>query len=185
MKHLLIFSLLVPICLAHADADAKKDAPAIIAEASKILITALTEAIADSGSVGAISVCSEKAPEIAAAVGNKHNVSLRRVTEKPRRPTNAASKSELEILSAFAADMENGKPPAPRTITNHDSITFVAPIVIPGPLCLQCHGDPTDDISPETLAAIRKLYPNDKATGYKTGDLRGAWAVLFDSQQQE
>jgi hypothetical protein len=30
------------------------------------------------------------------------------------------------------------------------------------------------------LTAIRKLYPEDRATGYKTGDLRGAWAVTFD-----
>jgi len=180
MKRLLILSLLLPSGLALAETETKQDSPAIIAEASKILITALTEAIAESGTVGAISVCSEKAPEIATTVGNKHNVTLRRVTEKPRRPTNAANKAEQEILAAFAADIENGKPPAPRTITTEDGSTFVAPIVIPAPLCLQCHGDPAHDIAPETLAAIRKLYPNDQATGYKSGDLRGAWTVKAD-----
>lgn len=182
MNRILVFSLLAPVCLAHAEGESKKDGPTIVSEASKKLITALTEAIAESGAVGAISVCSEKAPEIAATVGKSHGVTIRRVTDKPRRATNAANKAELEILSAFAADLENGNPPAARTITKPDGVTFVAPIVIPSPLCLQCHGDPTKDITPETLAAIRKLYTNDKATGYKTGDLRGAWTVQFDAQ---
>ncbi len=47
------------------------------------------------------------------------------------------------------------------------------------PLCLQCHGTPNQDIAPETLAAIQKLYPGDKATGFKLGDLRGLWRVTF------
>ncbi len=43
-----------------------------------------------------------------------------------------------------------------------------------GPLCLACHG--------ETLAApvaekIGELYPADKATGFREGDIRGAFVV--------
>jgi hypothetical protein len=139
-------------------------------------ITALTEAIAKDGPAGAIGVCSEKAPEIAAEIGGKHGVVLRRLTEKPRNPKNTATDEEKALLAAFAADLENAKKPEPRTVTNPDgAVVFHAPIVIPAPLCLQCHGDPAADIAPETLAEIRKLYPGDKATGYKVGDLRGAW----------
>lgn len=174
MKRILF--LILPASLAHAE----PDPAAIITEASGKLIAALTAAIAEDGSHGAISVCSEKAPEIAGAVGKAHGVTLRRVTEKPRNPENAASEAEREILAAFALDMKNGKPPAPQTIKNPEAgTTFLAPIVIPGPLCLQCHGDPAGDIAPETLTAIRKLYREDKATGYKPGDLRGAWTVTF------
>jgi hypothetical protein len=181
MKRILPLFLLFPACLAHAEAEPKKDAPAIIAEASGKLIAALTAAIAEDGAAGAIGVCSEKAPEISEAVGKAHGVTLRRVTEKPRNPANAASEAEREILAAFALDMKNGKPPEPRTIKNPElGTTFLAPIVIPGPLCLQCHGDPASDIAPETLTALRKLYPDDKATGYKPGDLRGAWRVASD-----
>lgn len=32
---------------------------------------------------------------------------------------------------------------------------------------------------PENLAFIRSLYPQDAATGFKLGDLRGAWRVDF------
>lgn len=169
------------LLIAGAKADPAKDGPAITAEASGKLIAALTAAIAEDGPHGAIGVCSEKAPGIAEVVGKAHGVTLRRVTDKPRNPANAASEAEREILAAFALDMKNGKAPEPETIKNPEvGTTFLAPIVIPGPLCLQCHGDPAGDIAPETLTSIRKLYPEDKATGYKPGDLRGAWKVTFD-----
>lgn len=180
MKHSLPLLLILLVCQARAEERAEK-APAIIAEASGKLIAALTEAIAKDGAAGAISVCSEKAPEIADAVGGAHGVVLRRVSEKPRNPKNAADDAQKELLAAFAGDLEKKKAPTPRTVTNPDGeVTFLAPIVIPAPLCMQCHGDEAKDIAPETLTAIRKLYPDDKATGYKVGDLRGAWSVTFE-----
>lgn len=178
-----IFALiLLPVSLVRAENDPAKVGPPIIAEASGKLIAALTAAIAEDGSHGAIGVCSEKAPEIARAVGEAHGVTLRRVTEKPRNPENTANEAERKILAAFALDMKNGKAPEPRAIEKPEGSTFLSPIVIPGPLCLQCHGDPAGDIAPETAAAIRKLYPEDKATGYKPGDLRGAWKVTINPE---
>jgi len=42
--------------------------------------------------------------------------------------------------------------------------------------CLTCHG-PTESIPEDVRAALRERYPDDKATGYAVGDLRGAlWA---------
>ena len=46
-------------------------------------------------------------------------------------------------------------------------------------LCLRCHGEPGPDISAEDLALIQRLYPQDKATGFKLGQLRGAWRIDF------
>jgi len=40
--------------------------------------------------------------------------------------------------------------------------------------CLKCHGEQLD---PAVQARIKELYPDDKATGYKTGDLRGAVTI--------
>ena len=45
----------------------------------------------------------------------------------------------------------------------------------PGAVCLKCHGT---DLSPEVTAKMTELYPQDKATGYKEGDLRGAFVVV-------
>ncbi len=47
------------------------------------------------------------------------------------------------------------------------------------PACLKCHGLPGKDIDANTLALLQKKYPEDKATGYKLGDLRGAWKISF------
>lgn len=183
MKSTFTLPLALSACLSHAAPEPAKEGPAIITEATGKLIAALTEAITKDGPDGAIGVCSEKAPEIAGVVGQTHGVTLRRVTEKPRNPANAATEAELEILAAFAMEMKQEEPPTPKSVTSPEGgTTFFAPIVIPGPLCLQCHGDPEKDIAPETLAAIRKLYPEDEATGYKPGDLRGAWAVKFGPQ---
>ena len=40
-------------------------------------------------------------------------------------------------------------------------------------LCLNCHG-PRDQLKPEVRAAIDEHYPNDRAVGYKEGEIRGA-----------
>ena len=40
--------------------------------------------------------------------------------------------------------------------------------------CLTCHGS---SLQPELKAEILRLYPNDQATGFKPGELRGAFTV--------
>jgi hypothetical protein len=52
------------------------------------------------------------------------------------------------------------------------------------PACLQCHGQPGTDINEATMAQIKNLYPEDHATGYKLGDVRGLWKVTFKEMVQ-
>jgi len=178
MKTLLLLVFIILMCIVQAKPDPAAEGSEIIAEASSKLIAALTEAIANDGTANAISVCSERAPEIAKQVGKTHGVTLRRASDKPRNPKNAANDAEKVLLAAFAAGIDRNEPPQPQIVSNPDkSTTWFAPIVISNPLCLQCHGVPDRDITPATLTAIQKLYPNDKATGYKAGDLRGLWSV--------
>lgn len=177
-----LFTLLLTACgaVAGTPGGPADRAPAIIAEAFGKLSTALTKALASEGPAGALPVCATTAPAIAAGTGKAHGVTLRRATDKPRNPNNAVTDEERKALSAFAASLAKKEAPEPQLITNPDgSVSYLAPIIIPGALCLQCHGNEATDIAPETLAAIRKLYPQDKATGYKTGDLRGLWRVTF------
>ena len=37
--------------------------------------------------------------------------------------------------------------------------------------CVKCHGE---DIDPDTAALLDELYPQDKARGYRAGQVRGA-----------
>ncbi len=184
MKRILNLGLFTAAALAQAQQDVplKPDlaeaGPKIVAEAFGRLSAALGEAMAKDGAAGALAVCSEKAPAIAAEVGRRHGVTLRRAAIRARNPKNAADERERTVLAEFAATMAKKESPKARTILEPDgSSTFLAPIVLVNPLCLQCHGTPGKDIAPATLAAIRKLYPEDQATGYRMGDLRGLWSV--------
>ena len=40
--------------------------------------------------------------------------------------------------------------------------------------CLKCHGE---NLDPETAAILDELYPQDKARGYKAGQVRGAFTL--------
>lgn len=180
MKRLLLTPLLTLPVFAQTKPDPTEVGPKIIAEAFGRLSSALAEAIAKEGPAKALSVCSEKAPQIAKEVATTHGVTLRRATSKPRNPKNSVDDAETAVLEVFAAALAKKEAPKPQTIANADgSTSFLAPIVLGNPLCLQCHGTPNQDIDPETLAAIQKLYPDDKAIGFKLGDLRGLWRVTF------
>jgi len=41
--------------------------------------------------------------------------------------------------------------------------------------CLKCHGQ---NIAPEITAKLKENYPDDKATGFKLGDVRGAFSII-------
>jgi hypothetical protein len=43
-------------------------------------------------------------------------------------------------------------------------------------VCLNCHGT-EDKINSAAKAKLTELYPNDKATGYSEGQIRGALTV--------
>jgi hypothetical protein len=162
-------------CVA-AEAERLADGKRITAEAFALLSKNLAEAIAKDGVPGAIGFCSEKALPLTASV----DANLRRVSHKARNPKNKADATELEILNAYRAAMKAGKAPEPQFRKHADgSETFFAPIVLANPLCLKCHGTPGTDIDAQTLAALRRLYPQDEATGFKLGELRGLWRVDF------
>ena len=57
---------------------------------------------------------------------------------------------------------------------NNDAAFTYVKAIPTGNLCVACHGS---NIQPDLLAAIKALYPSDKATGFKVGDLRGAFVV--------
>jgi hypothetical protein len=50
-------------------------------------------------------------------------------------------------------------------------LRYVKPILVQAE-CLNCHGS-ANKIMPEVKQLISQAYPDDKAVGYKIGDLRG------------
>lgn len=184
MKRIALLLAILP-CHAEPAADPATVGPKIVAEASAKLLAELTAAIAKDGPQGAIAVCSERAPQIAAETGKAHGVVIRRASTKPRNPKNAAEATERKTLETFAAAIEAKLPPQPQVIAaENGGKVFHAPILLASPLCLQCHGNPERDITPATLEALRKAYPADQATGYTVGQLRGLWSVTFAKDEE-
>ena len=154
----------------------------IASEAMKKLSGRLASALESGGVSNALSACSVEALPLTRAVAQSNEVVLRRVTHRPRNPTNRADEVELKILEAFRRQLETAEASsvAPVAVSGPGvAATFYAPIVLNNPLCLNCHGQPGTDIRPANLAVIERLYPDDEATGFRLGDLRGMWRIDF------
>lgn len=146
--------------------------PAVLAakKLGKSLKERLTGALQAEGPVAAARVCADEAQAITAAA-NTGGVKVGRTSSKLRNPKNAPP----DWVSAWLAAQTPGQPPAPQVTTEAGVSRAVLPIVIEPP-CLTCHG-PKDALAPEIQALLAERYPDDAATGYAVGDLRGAlWA---------
>ncbi|MCW5555466.1 MAG: DUF3365 domain-containing protein [Verrucomicrobiae bacterium] len=150
----------------------------IVAETFSLLSSNLQSAIRSGGVSNALPFCSVAALPLTTRLAGKHGVAIRRLTHKPRNPVNRADGVESTILDHFRTSGVETNPPAP-VVTNLNAATlsYFAPIVLNNELCLKCHGEPGVDIAPEDLAIIQRLYPQDRATGFRLGDFRGAWRV--------
>jgi hypothetical protein len=49
---------------------------------------------------------------------------------------------------------------------------------------LNCHGVIGKNIDSTVYKTIKDFYPNDAATGYKLGDLRGMWSIKFNTEKK-
>ncbi len=160
---------------------AMREGKRIVGEAFTLLSTNLFQAIQQGGITNALSVCSVKALPLTQLVGDTNQVKLSRVSHKTRNSANQPSETELKILTDFQGQIA-GKTNPPSPVVTSDAagrLTFYAPIVLNNPLCLNCHGTPDEQIPPEVVALLEKLYPQDEATGFSMGELRGMWRVAF------
>lgn len=176
-----------PAATAPAAVPAPRErAQAAAKEFSTTLKAALSAQMAQGGTVAAIGFCHDEAPKIAAQVGATHGVRLGRVAVdgRTRNPANAASAWQAEGLAAFKAQVAAGTPPAELVrvaeagLPDGVAVRMMRGIAVE-PVCLACHGKA---LSPETATALRRHYPDDAATGFDAGDLRGAlWVEVPDA----
>ena len=143
------------------------------------LLGALQKAMAEGGAVNAVGVCNTIAPEIAAQKSAAAQMSLGRTSLKLRQPKNAPDAWELQQLENFEARKAAGENPAAIEVgeftEKEGKPVFRYMKAIPtGPLCLNCHGA---QLAPEVAAKLQALYPEDRATGFAPGDLRGAFTI--------
>ncbi len=149
----------------------------IAAEAQQQLGVKLKAALAAGGPINALDVCSVEALSLTQSVANTHGVTLRRATLRPRNPYNLADSLEAAVLERMQTQL-TATDKIDTVKVDHDGVTSTfIPIRIVEQPCMACHGSVNGTIKAETYQAITDKYPEDKATGYKPGDLRGAWVV--------
>ncbi len=124
----------------------------------------LMEAMGSQGPAAAIAVCQKEAPQIAAEVSDGHGLKIGRTGVRLRNSNNQPP--------SWARAMTESKVDTPQfvSLTNGDAAALL-PIKLQVQ-CLMCHG-PEDQIAPVVSEQLTKLYPNDNATGFQEGELRG------------
>ncbi len=169
MKKTIAIALLLASA-AQADAPAP-DGETLLAPFKRDLKAALVEGM-QLGPANAIDVCRLEAPALAAE-HSKEGVRIGRSSHRLRNPANSGP---VWVREAIAAWLEDPQDRAPRTVSlDAGREGYVEPILTQ-PLCLACHGSSLDPAVAEALAAH---YPNDEATGFEAGDLRGAAWVEY------
>jgi len=184
MKPLLALSLFAAALPAIA-----QDVASLTAETKKSVlplapkvVNAMQEAVADKGVAGAIPVCKEQAPELIKAKRQETGWDIRRVSLKPRNAERGTPDLwEARQLADFNIRAANGE--KPETLEKSEVVQidgkpvfrYVKALPV-GDICLKCHG-PADGLDASLKAKLAESYPQDQATGYSKGQIRGALTV--------
>lgn len=141
----------------------------------------LVTAVKSEGAVNAISLCQTISPDIATELSDTSGFEVSRTSLRLRNLENAPGPWELEVLRSFQDKVAGGADP--------DKLEQFAEVVTPegdrlwrymrgiqvGEVCLACHGT---EIKPDVKAELVRYYPDDKATGFRLGELRGAFSLV-------
>ena len=156
------------------------EARAAAGELGKRLKEQLVTAMEVEGPTGAARVCSQVAPVIAQQVSDETGFEVGRTSLKTRNPANAPDAWEIESMERFLTSQSNNYSlnDIDRFYPVEDEngvnwFRYAKPIVM-GEMCTACHGS---NVAPDVQAAIHEIYPEDQATGFEPGDLRGAFTV--------
>lgn len=142
---------------------------------------ALKRQLQAGGPESAIGVCKEIAPALAKQYSTDSRV-VKRVSLKPRNKSLGTPDAwEERVLHNFDQRTKSGRTSPNMEISaitqDENGKWFRYMKAIPTqPMCLQCHGQP-NDIPAGVKALLAKEYPNDKATGYSVGMIRGAVSI--------
>ncbi|REG87914.1 c-type heme family protein [Winogradskyella sediminis] len=130
------------------------------------------------GVLEALTFCNERAYPLTDSMSVVHKAMIKRVSDKPRNPSNKATSEELNYINTFKQVIANNEEPSPIVKESKDLVRVYYPITT-NTMCLQCHGKPNETLNETTLNRINKLYPKDKAIGYNVNEVRGIWSITY------
>ena len=148
-------------------------------ELSEAIRGLLMQEMETGGFEGAVAVCATKAQARTADYRRTSGNDIRRVSLRRRNPGNEPDAYERRVLESF-----DRLPAEARSGAEHwelvredgrEALRYLKPLVA-NAMCLTCHGE-KPRIPPAVLAVIAREYPDDRATGFSAGDVRGAVSV--------
>lgn len=143
------------------------------------LVTMLTGELNRGGPVAAIAVCADSA-QVRTMRHHSSGIMVRRVGTRVRNPENAPDSTESAVLAAFTDAIAANRTMPDTAFATRDAngriVTHYMRAIRVQEFCLACHG-PADSISAAVKQVIASRYPEDRATGYRLGELRGAISV--------
>ncbi len=139
----------------------------------------LSQSMQANGPIEAMDVCNIEAEGIAANISNNLGLEVGRTSLKLRNVKNASDDWENEILHYFEQQKQSGAEIKNLEIyevtKDQDGKWFRYMKAIPtSEVCLICHGE---TIAQPIQEKLHTLYPDDQATGFNIGDIRGAFTV--------
>jgi hypothetical protein len=145
------------------------------------LKTTLVRHLQQKGPGTAFTVCADSAQLLTETIAAHHKVRMRRVSLRWRNPLDEPDDHERAVLEEFARLLQAG---TLSETTEHVAVStgrdgrvfrYMRPIVIQKP-CLSCHAQ-VESLGVDVREARAQYYPDDRATGYVLGELRGAVSV--------
>ncbi|MCL6416466.1 DUF3365 domain-containing protein [Aestuariirhabdus sp. Z084] len=157
----------------------RDEARAISKEFGQQLQAVFKPAMERGGAIHAIDACNVQATPIANERAQASGWKVGRTSLRTRNSANGPDGWERAVLVQFERRKRSGENPAnleyfEMVETGSGSeVRYMKAIPTAG-VCLACHGR---QIDPDVAAHIEKLYPDDRATGFSQGDLRGAFSL--------
>jgi len=154
-------------------------ARAAAGELTATLKKLLQSELAAGGFDGAVQACAEQAQGTSRALSERLAVDMRRVSLKNRNAANVPDAFERRVLESFERLPAGARAQAEHVEVvrtgEREELRYMRPLLT-GPMCLSCHGR-TERLSAGVRAVLAERYPNDRATGFRVGDVRGAVSV--------
>jgi hypothetical protein len=155
-----------------------KSGDSIVQKTFDTLRKTLLITIDEKGLSGAIRFCNIEALPVTSMYASSE-ISVSRVTDKTRNPKNALREKDTTIWKDYKTAFAKKDSLRSQIINTDGEVHYYKPITMQ-PMCLNCHGTPGKELAAEQIRIIDSLYPADQAKGYKTGDLRGMWHIVFN-----
>lgn len=146
----------------------QETAMAAIVDLRDTLMGRVMSVASEEGFPAAVTVCREEAMPLTEEAAEKYGVALGRTSEKLRNQDNQPP----AWFGELAADAADG-PHFQEAETGE--LRGVVPIRLAA-ACTNCHGA-DDELAEGVPEALALQYPDDQATGYAEGDLRGFFWV--------